>query len=796
MRGTLLHTFCLIFLLGIHSLAQQPSTKPSTFLPQNLGPVVNTEYAEINPVLSPNGKILFFNRVNHPENYYGKHDSQDIYYSHLQSDGSWSTARRLEAPFNQARHNAIICALSDDTYLIDGIFTKGNIPRWRKRGFSVVTVTGDQWSKPQALKMKGYSRLNEGIESNAWMSSDKKVMILSYTHHYNGKRNNLYVSFNNGEKWSKPKKLNKVVNTRKTNEEAPFISYDNESLYFTSNRDAKTRKERKHQYNIYKSNRLDESWKLWSTPMPLSDTINSQEWDSYFRTTQKGSWAYFASTKNAIGQSDLFKIKLFEENPFLEVKGHVINAAKHRPLGKGKKFIVLADGQPIDSIWINLDSSNYKIKLPLGKQYSIAASVPHYKSLPEVIDVSHIREFTQLEKDLLVEPLPHVLVSGNLLIQNPRGIIPESSNPRIVINGTPVDTVKITYPEGKYEIALPYGKSYSVSVKAVKYVSDPVKWDFTKVDEYEEIKKDLFVKSNPIAIVKGSFLVKGTNAQLPTKAHPRLLVNGEIVDTAQIDTLHSTFRIALPLKKDYTLSVVATKYQGFPENLILSAATESVELTRNLFASPVSTSAVLSGIIINRKTNKPITTKEAVKIQSNGTDIPTAKFDPATGNYEVELGLGAVHTVNASIHNYFPQYETVDLSKQKGNVKVLKDLYVTPLEVGQSVKLNNIFFETGKSTLKPKSFPELNKVVKFLNENPAVDIQIEGHTDNVGKSDANMKLSRWRARAVQQYLVTRGIDVKRVKFEGFGQTKPVAKNTTAVGKSLNRRVEFKILSVD
>jgi outer membrane protein OmpA-like peptidoglycan-associated protein len=143
-----------------------------------------------------------------------------------------------------------------------------------------------------------------------------------------------------------------------------------------------------------------------------------------------------------------------------------------------------------------------------------------------------------------------------------------------------------------------------------------------------------------------------------------------------------------------------------------------------------------------------------------------------------------------------PQYENIDLTKVKTSTKIIKDLYLTPLEVGQKVKMNNIFFETGKSTLKPNSFEELNKIANFLTDNNAVKIQIEGHTDNVGKPDANLKLSKWRARAVQQYLKNKGISEERVKFDGFGATKPVAKNNTPQGRSQNRRVEFNILAVD
>lgn len=560
------------FVLG-NAIAQNNS-----FLPQNLGSNINSVYPELNPVLSEDGKTLYFNRQNHPENAYGKYDSQDIWFSYLQPDGTWSAAKRLDAPFNNARNNAIVTCIGKQTYLIDGIYSKGKKIKWLKRGLSVVTKNdNDQWSAPEKVKIKGYTRLNEGRESNAWMTSDNKVIVYSYSHHYNGKRNNIYVSLNKGGKWTKPKKISKVINDVKSNEEAPFVSYDNETLYFTSNRGAKTKEEKKYNYHIYKTTRLDETWTMWSTPMPLNDTINSKEWDSYFRTNQKGSIGYFASTQKSLGQADLFKIKIFEENPFIEVKGKILNNATGQKLAPGKNYSVLSNGNKIDSIWLNRDSSTYRIKLPLRQKYNISAELKNYKSIPDSLDVSNIREFTQITKDLYLQPLPYVLVSGNVLVYNPRGVLPSSTSPKITVDGKVIDSIKIQYPEGKYEILLPYGKNYTLSVNARKFVGEPVKLDFTKIDEYQEIKKDLFVRSNPVATVSGTFYLKGTVQKIGSKFNPKLMVNGDIVDSTIIDTANSTYKIYLPLKKTYTLAYTSTKYKGIPSALDLSTTTDPTD---------------------------------------------------------------------------------------------------------------------------------------------------------------------------------------------------------------------------
>lgn len=107
--------------------------------------------------------------------------------------------------------------------------------------------------------------------------------------------------------------------------------------------------------------------------------------------------------------------------------------------------------------------------------------------------------------------------------------------------------------------------------------------------------------------------------------------------------------------------------------------------------------------------------------------------------------------------------------------------------------LQGIQFDLNKSTIKPTSYGILNKVVKVMQDNPAYNLQISGHTDSQGNDAYNQKLSEERAASVKEYLVSKGIDATRLVPQGFGETQPVASNNTAKGRYLNRRVEFKIL---
>ncbi len=115
------------------------------------------------------------------------------------------------------------------------------------------------------------------------------------------------------------------------------------------------------------------------------------------------------------------------------------------------------------------------------------------------------------------------------------------------------------------------------------------------------------------------------------------------------------------------------------------------------------------------------------------------------------------------------------------------------IEVGAALILNNIFFETGKSTLLPASFAELDEIVAFLNEGTVSLIEISGHTDNEGSDAINEKLSKQRGQAVVTYLISNGIDANRLQAAGYGELKPLDTNKTTEGRSKNRRVEFLVL---
>ena len=115
------------------------------------------------------------------------------------------------------------------------------------------------------------------------------------------------------------------------------------------------------------------------------------------------------------------------------------------------------------------------------------------------------------------------------------------------------------------------------------------------------------------------------------------------------------------------------------------------------------------------------------------------------------------------------------------------------IEIGQIVRLNNVFFDFDQATLGSESAEELNRLVDFMRTNPKIHIEIAGHTDDKGSADYNLKLSQQRAESVMAYLVQQGIAKDRLKAKGYGSKKPLVKNDSDEHNAINRRVEFVIL---
>jgi outer membrane protein OmpA-like peptidoglycan-associated protein len=164
------------------------------------------------------------------------------------------------------------------------------------------------------------------------------------------------------------------------------------------------------------------------------------------------------------------------------------------------------------------------------------------------------------------------------------------------------------------------------------------------------------------------------------------------------------------------------------------------------------------------------------------------------GNYLVTLPVGKNYAFNVHRKGYLFYSENFDMSNVSSDSVYNIDIPLEPIEVNAKVVLRNVFFDTKKTDLKPESISELDNVVRLMNENPNMKVQISGYTDNVGTAEDNVKLSNGRALSVVNYLVAKGVKKDRLSYKGFGETNPVATNDTEEGRAMNRRTELRVVS--
>ncbi len=201
----------------------------------------------------------------------------------------------------------------------------------------------------------------------------------------------------------------------------------------------------------------------------------------------------------------------------------------------------------------------------------------------------------------------------------------------------------------------------------------------------------------------------------------------------------------------------------------------------------------VKGIVYDKKTKLPLKARvELFNINKNEL-TSSVESDSVTGEYLMVLTQGADYGLYVSRPGYLYQSLNFDYEVQEDLVPVALDVYLDPVEMGASAILNNIFFDLNKYELKDKSITELDKVLRFLNENLKIRVEISGHTDNAGTPAYNLQLSQKRSNAVAVYLTEHGIVATRLVQKGYGASKPLKPNDTEENRQINRRIEFRVV---
>lgn len=203
--------------------------------------------------------------------------------------------------------------------------------------------------------------------------------------------------------------------------------------------------------------------------------------------------------------------------------------------------------------------------------------------------------------------------------------------------------------------------------------------------------------------------------------------------------------------------------------------------------APTDKLALLTGSVSNFK-GKALS-KETILFVNQETHAVTTINTDAGGKFEVLVPTNATYVLKYKTFTSDQEYTKMTVPADKEASYEVKICIDPP----QEYVLENVYFDSGKATLKPSSNKALNDLAEVLKLKTTMVIEIQGHTDDVGDAEENLKLSQQRAEAVKKFVVNKGIDASRIKAKGFGQTQPVADNSNTAGKAKNRRTSLKVI---
>lgn len=209
------------------------------------------------------------------------------------------------------------------------------------------------------------------------------------------------------------------------------------------------------------------------------------------------------------------------------------------------------------------------------------------------------------------------------------------------------------------------------------------------------------------------------------------------------------------------------------------------------------------GMVYDVTTRNPVPGKLQLIDIKTGTEVIVSEADKLTGEFMVSLPVNREYALNVTYPGYTFFSQNFNMTNPEGLEAIHMDVPMVPISNSTPTLLANVFFDLGKSTLRPESFVELNKLFDFLVNNPNLVIEIGGHTDTRGDDKENLKLSNDRAKAVYDYVISKGIVAKRISFKGYGETKPVivdseisklaTEQEREAAHQSNRRTEYKII---
>ncbi|MBK8806314.1 MAG: OmpA family protein [Bacteroidales bacterium] len=817
----------------------------------NMGNSINTVFNDYGAVISKTGNTMLFTSKQPDFRMNGKNIDtidfisdddnriENIYISYKKNDSVWSKSKVLGDILSTVGEHKAILDMSDDsrTLLIYKSQKGGDI-------FKGIVENGD-WVGME--KMEGDINSPQ-YEPSAFMTNDGLAVYFSSDRAGGVGEKDIYSKIDDYTQLGKVENLGNNINTNK-DEDGVFLSPDGKTLYFSS---------KGHLgfggYDIFKSTKTDSGW---SKPKNMGYPINTSADDIFFSINEDGTVGYVTSNRNGtLGMMDVFKIDFIKENQtvsdsliqslviksfdkyaeIIKLVGQVSDNETKKPL-EAEITLTLLETKDIYGKLFSDNKGTFLLGLEKDKKYNLEITANGYEVYNDEIQLS-------LESDAISYNTYLTKKKGTEIIAN---FIKPSDNPsQILLKIYPMDINTGAPLDAKINVLRTDKKENKTDFQQKRNNITEIKLDkaatyriFAETEGYIMQSERIRIKNETSSLPVTLLMIpkkmledqKITSSEIDTNHRKMVIYKGTIKefgsekplsnalvefygldDSIPVKTVKSDsrgkFEVLLPGEKYYKTMVNSDGYlyqKGFlnasdatdvvyvnaailpKTDAILKNNVEEQLITQNQIAY-----TVLHGKITDNETNKTISGIINIVDTETNEQIATKNTD-IDGEFFIAVPRGGKIGVYASATGFNSKKETIIIPDTTQLLTFTMTL-AKPAISNLRITLSNLLFDSSKYEISSDKLTELNEFVQLLNTKQNLQVRISGHADASGPEKLNETISEKRAKSVENYLMNKGVDSKRIHILSFGETKPIASNETEDGKRKNRRVEIEIFS--
>jgi len=611
----------------------------------------------------------------------------------------------------------------------------------------------DSWDTPKKIEVPGISPgVGMVITDPVYNHNGSRIYFSANFQTTNGGMDIYYIErLDNG--WSSPVNVSTKINTF-IDELAPMLSADENNLFFVRKYPAEKKNEFYHR--IYFSHKKTDG--SWGDPIMASTTINFKD----------ENYPFFAADN---------KLLIFSSKRLEEPEGYNLFASK--------RYAENIWSQP--ELIANINSASDDISPSMAANSDILFYSQYFDKKKVVTsDIYSSRVSGKTVQDSVF------IITGQVLDKESEVPLKATVLMRYRDNMEIVSRFETSGVDGKYIMFQPRGRDVEIEVSKTNYshafVNIKMTYDQRIPVKPESVDFKLFNTAKLILNVFDKEIFEPLESTIQVTDDKQ-----EALPQDQLSYLPGgrvVFNLAIG--STYQINIKSKNYDDYNFTFDLKGVVQFDEFEKDAEMSPSKSAFEIN--IADVETDESMDEVEIVitNLDKNETIVKRVRKGE-DGKFMVDLRDGDKYEINVNGPKGYAFYNTkVDMSDTE-NKKL--DVKLQPLKAKTKLVLNDITFETNSADLNASSFQELDRVVKLLQDNPEIKIEISAHTDNIGSDDYNFKLSAKRAQSVVDYLVANKLQVDRFIAKGYGESMPVSANDTEENRAKNRRVELKIVDI-